>query len=359
MASAAGREDLAKIFMEAEEARKGERVSPVAGAIRRLRAALDCTQTQLAALADISVSTVARAETSTMPEAEVLKKLAAVARKHQLADIAEILDQAQIPDFFVTPERWERVRLRKNLLAMVDRLDSYQLEAIGTILSIERPQEDEPISGGHFDEVPSLKEVTQRQAVEEQALTMIQAAAGLTYLIDPSETAEAYSLCAAAWVLGNERPSSEFVDLLTINIKRVLGVRGYPLTETELEMLGPLGARASVKSDILALAQELHRRIERVSNAQGRVPPPVRDVVKHVRRMLAGYSSVQFADVFGLTVDQLDDYESGRNMPELRTLLLLRKHLSGLANQCELLVIREAVLLEFARMAEGSEDASE
>ncbi len=71
VATTAGRQDLADEIIRSAEERL---VSPIASAIQQLRARLNYTQSELAESAGVATSTVARSETSALPDAAVLKK---------------------------------------------------------------------------------------------------------------------------------------------------------------------------------------------------------------------------------------------------------------------------------------------
>lgn len=93
IADGCGRKDLRKVFIDAEEVEVSSRVSPVAGAIRRLRYELDFTQQQLADATDLPVSAIAGAETHAYPGEDAIKKLKKIARVHKLAEIEIALNK--------------------------------------------------------------------------------------------------------------------------------------------------------------------------------------------------------------------------------------------------------------------------
>ncbi len=368
IARASGRDDLADILRQAEETQSTSRISPIAGAVRQLRASLACTQSQLAELAAVAVSTVARAETNTLPDTTVLKKFAGLARQHNLIDIAQIFEQAQVPNFFASPEELRRIELKRQLLTAIDTLDSYRLNAIETILrpatwpDVVVPVDDVPPPPWEFDESGERRDLT------AQALAMLQAARGSTGVLDERQSEEGQALCATAWLLGYDEASEELIDFLIEGIQRVLEQRGSGLSETELEAFGLIGARASTVEHILLVARQLRVRIDSASAGNDEGPNGTLTLMNVIRRERARSSTTaeQFAESLGITTEQLNSYESGEAAPGLRTLALLKSRIfvsmrpaepsSSGAYSRELAVILEAVFRELAKVARRKEN---
>ena len=266
-----GRADLAAIFEQAEEAHRRTKTSPIAGAVRQLRAALNCTQAQLAEKAGVAVSTVARAETNTLPDKDVLRKFAWVAQKNNLDDLVHVFEQAQIPDFFATPEQRKRISLKHAILRELDEIETDRLAAVWRVIQEPRPPEGpvrpdrEIIVDLGYINLPPQEEWHHRVALETRALNMVQAVHGRTEALHLQETQDAQELCATAWLVENDEEPEELADFLVEKIQRVLAERGSTLTATELEALGVFGARASSPAAILERARQLrdkHRSLQ-------------------------------------------------------------------------------------------------
>jgi transcriptional regulator with XRE-family HTH domain len=217
IAATAGRSDLQAIFRSAEAKESSSRSSSVAAAIRQLRAALGCTQQELAIKSGLAVSTIARAETRTLPNTAVLKKLAATARQNNLEDIATVLDRARIPYFSWTPEERRRSDITTKFLAFMKDPDPERLNAIEAALDIGPPETQEL-----------------RQANE---------------------------IRAAAWLLADHEQRIELNSFLVAAIRRVIAKRGSPLSESELRQFGNLGRAA--------LAEEAAQSAERPLTVAG------------------------------------------------------------------------------------------
>ncbi len=95
IANESGREDLRHTFLEAEEIEVSARVSPIAGAVRKLRYELGYTQQQLAEAIGLSTSAIAGAESRAYPGREVLTKLKVFAQTKGLVELEQTFSVAQ------------------------------------------------------------------------------------------------------------------------------------------------------------------------------------------------------------------------------------------------------------------------
>jgi transcriptional regulator with XRE-family HTH domain len=92
VAAEAGREDLKAIFEKAHERFGPRQRTSIAQCIISFRSALGLTQEEFAKLVGLSPISVARYETSQEPKTTALKKLAALARRSNLRDLADIFE---------------------------------------------------------------------------------------------------------------------------------------------------------------------------------------------------------------------------------------------------------------------------
>jgi transcriptional regulator with XRE-family HTH domain len=120
IAGEAGRSDLAEAFDNAYSTVTVSTRTPLAEAIRRFRLTFGETQEEFADRTGLSVSTIARYETSARPSDEALKRLSELARESKLPKYAAIFkgDEAAA----ATQQQQEAVVLLRLLELKVDQL---------------------------------------------------------------------------------------------------------------------------------------------------------------------------------------------------------------------------------------------
>ncbi len=222
-----------------------------------------------------------------------------------------MFEQAQIPYFFSTEDERRRIRLKSLLLLYVDRADSAGLGELEAILKADRRPKGEPIpvSAIAINAMPGLgAEMLQHQfPLRDIALAMVDVAIGRFDLLRSSEVlVDAHILCGVGWLLQNKKTAAEITDYIVDivdEIRVVLAGRGSPLSESELVALGFIGAKASKRGDILALAASVRKALDELSPAN-EIPLTIPKVISRVRGRSA-LTEQDFATSLQISVDQL------------------------------------------------------
>ncbi len=258
IAHEAGREDLRDLFQKAFEA-SIDRRSPIAEAIRSLRATAGESQQEFAQRAGLSVVSVARYETDARPKKAVLARLAEVARDLGRADLQTVFQEAQASE------------------------------------AAEPEIEQSALSGLHQMATPEgvgfLKRISEKRLKRIRKL----------FLKEFHSERELSAMCAAAWLLEHYSYYNERDDILVDEIKRVLDRRGAPLTLAELDMLGKLGRRA-----VADKVQKL----------------PISQLVRGLREHL-DLSEETLAKLLQTTVATVEEFEAGTRAPGIQHLEIM------------------------------------
>lgn len=264
IAGDAGREDLRDVFQKAFEG-SIDRRSPVAEAIRALRAATGESQQEFAHRAGLSVVSVARYETDAPPKKAVLGRLAEIARDLGRNDLQRVFQEAQ------TAEAAE---------------SDTEENALSTVHQMATPE------GADF-----LKRISEKRLKRIRKL----------FSKEFQSERELAAMCAAAWLLEHYSYYNERDDILVREIRRVLDHRAFPVTSAELEMLGELGRKA------------ITEKIDRL---------PISLAVRTLRQHL-DLGKEFLANVLGTSNAEVEELEAGTRPPtkqELEIMLgLMRK----------------------------------
>ncbi len=322
-AAAAERGDLQLVFQQAEEAELALRSGPHALAIRQLRSALGgISQQELAQRSGLSLSTISKAETSKTPEPGVLAKLAHAAREAGLEVLANEFTSAFPRLSFTAKQRREKNALQA-FLEFARHPDPDRLDVIESLLLIDR--ETDSISVSLPEVAAEAEKFRPRRRPSAKWIRYVRSS-----FVKLLNELELQQLAACAWLLAI--PGTHRHDLrraLVEGIARAVSERRSEIPDTEIELLGDIGADATklaasrstggqesgviVRDPTETAFRELTQRLSELTL-------PV--AIETFRRQLAMSQSVM-ADRLGIPTKALKQFEAGTAIPDHQVLASL------------------------------------